>query len=79
MTGILPVKKYGLHSALNMFTEFSMTDQKALEEYTGFTEDEVKELCSRFDMDFEETGSWYDGYMFTKFQHIYNPKSVVEQ
>ena len=78
MTGILPVKKYGLHSALNMFTEFSMTDQKALEEYTGFTEDEVKELCSRFDMDFEETGSWYDGYMFTKFQHIYNPKSVVE-
>ena len=55
-----------------------MTDQKALEEYTGFTEDEVKELCSRFDMDFEETGSWYDGYMFTKFQHIYNPKSVVE-
>ena len=78
MTGILPVKKYGLHSALNMFTEFSMTDQKVLEEYTGFTEDEVKELCVRFDMDFEETGSWYDGYMFTKFQHIYNPKSVVE-
>ena len=78
MTGILPVKKYGLHSALNMFTEFSMTDQKVLEEYTGFTEEEVKELCSRFDMNFEETGSWYDGYMFTKFQHIYNPKSVVE-
>ena len=78
MTGILPVKKYGLHSALNMFTEFSMTDQRCLEEYTGFTEDEVKELCSRFDMDFEETGSWYDGYMFTRFQHIYNPKSVVE-
>ncbi len=31
MTGILPVKKYGEHSALNMFTEYSMTDQKALE------------------------------------------------
>ncbi len=25
MTGILPVKKYGEHSALNMFTEYSMT------------------------------------------------------
>lgn len=29
-------------------------------------------------MDFAGTGSWYDGYQFTKFQHIYNPKSVVE-
>lgn len=26
MTGILPVKKYGSHSALNMFWEYSMTD-----------------------------------------------------
>jgi len=42
MTGILPVKKYGQHSALNMFWEYSMTDQFALEEYTGFTEEEVK-------------------------------------
>ena len=61
MTGILPVKKYGEHSALNMFWEYSMTDQKALEEYTGFTEDEVKALCDRFQMDFDETCSWYDG------------------
>ncbi len=78
MTGILPVKKYGLHSALNMFTEFSMTGQDVLEEYTGFTMDEVKELCEQFEMDFEETGSWYDGYTFVRYQHIYNPKSVVE-
>lgn len=78
MTGILPVKKYGEHSALNMFTEYSMTDQKTFEEYTGFTEDEVKALCGEFDMDFAEMSSWYDGYMFTKFQHIYNPRSVVE-
>lgn len=26
MTGILPIKKYGTHSALNMFSEFSMLD-----------------------------------------------------
>ncbi|MCM1237057.1 MAG: ATP-binding protein [Ruminococcus flavefaciens] len=77
MTGILPVKKYGEHSALNMFWEYSMTDQFALEEYTGFTEEEVRALCERFDMSFAETGSWYDGYMFTKFKHIYNPRSVV--
>lgn len=78
MTGILPIKKYGLHSALNMFREYSMTDQKMLEEYTGFTEDEVKGLCDLYDMDFDEASSWYDGYRFTKFRHIYNPRSVVE-
>lgn len=78
MTGILPIKKYGSHSALNMFFEYSMTDQKELEEYTGFTEEEVRELCERFDMDFRETGSWYDGYRFKRFRHIYNPRSVVE-
>ena len=78
VTGILPVKKYGEHSALNMFWEYSMTDQGVFEEYTGFTEDEVKELCKQYDMDFMETESWYDGYAFTKNLHIYNPKSVVE-
>lgn len=78
MTGILPVKKYGEHSALNMFWEYSMTDQKALEEYTGFTEDEVKKLCEQAQMDFAQASSWYDGYSFTKFKHIYNPRSVVE-
>ena len=37
-----------------------MTDQKAFEEYTGFTENEVRTLCVQFDMDFEETRNWYD-------------------
>lgn len=78
MTGILPVKKYGEHSALNMFLEYSMTDQSVFEVYTGFTENEVQGLCRRFDMDFAETSSWYDGYKFTQYGHIYNPKSVVE-
>ncbi|MDE7211441.1 MAG: ATP-binding protein, partial [Lachnospiraceae bacterium] len=78
MTGILPVKKYGVHSALNMFTEYSMTDQDVFEEYTGFTETEVQALCERFEMNYKETSNWYDGYMLKKFQHIYNPKSVVE-
>lgn len=78
MTGILPVKKYGVHSALNMFTEYSMTDQDVFEEYTGFTEPEVKELCAGYGMDYDEMRDWYDGYVLTGFQHIYNPKSVVE-
>lgn len=77
MTGILPVKKYGQHSALNMFWEYSMIDQNVFEEYTGFTEQEVKELCKRFDMDFAQTSNWYDGYRFRQYQHVYNPRSVV--
>ena len=33
MTGILPIKKYGSHSALNMFTEYSMTNMGSMAEY----------------------------------------------
>lgn len=77
MTGILPIKKYGEHSALNMFKEYSMTNQKRLAEFTGFTELEVKELCEKYQMSFEETKQWYDGYNVNGIS-IYNPKSVVE-
>ena len=78
MTGILPVKKYGQHSALNMFWEYSMTDQGFLEEYTGFTQEEVEGLCRQYGMDAAEAASWYDGYRLTRFRHVYNPKAVVE-
>lgn len=78
MTGILPIKKYGSHSALNMFTEFSMTNPRALAEYVGFTENEVQKLCEQYNMDFAETSRWYDGYTFKRISHIYSPKSVVD-
>ncbi len=77
MTGILPVKKYGQHSALNMFWEYSMTDPFDYEEYTGFTENEVSGLCERYGMDFAQIRNWYDGYQFRQFRHVYNPRSVV--
>ncbi len=77
MTGILPIKKYGTHSALNMFDEFSMLDQAKLIEYVGFTEQEVQILCETYQMDFEETKQWYDGYVLEQNYHIYNPRSVV--
>lgn len=85
MTGILPVKKYGTHSALNMFMEYSMTDPGDLAEFFGFTEDEVRELCGKYDMSFEETQAWYDGYDLVTHSmagdthySMYSPKSVVE-
>jgi len=77
MTGILPVKKYGTHSALNMFDEFSMTDPAELSEFVGFTEKEVQNLCKKYNKDFKEVQRWYDGYIFEEGMHIYNPKSVV--
>ena len=63
MTGILPIKKYGQHSALNMFTEYSMTSPKQLASYTGFTETEVRSLCERYKMDYRDISDWYDGYL----------------
>ncbi|MGN0483769.1 MAG: AAA family ATPase [Lachnospiraceae bacterium] len=78
MTGILPIKKYGTHSALNMFDEYSMTDPGECAEFIGFTEQEVKELCKRYVVDFDRMKSWYDGYTFSENLHIYNPKSVVD-
>lgn len=77
MTGILPIKKYGTHSALNMFDEFSMIDPGPLAEYVGFTEAEVRILCNRYQMDMTEVKSWYDGYSFENRLSIYSPRSVV--
>ena len=77
MTGILPVKKYGSHSALNMFTEYSMTEPLNLGQYIGFTENEVKDICKQHDVAFNQMQQWYDGYSFKDVPHIYNPNSVV--
>lgn len=77
MTGILPIKKYGEHSALNLFDEYSVTDPKNLGEYFGFTEKETREQCAEHGVDFAEMKKWYDGYQLED-SHIYNPKSVVD-
>lgn len=77
MTGILPIKKYGTHSALNMFDEFSMLNPGPLAPYVGFTEEEVAVLCDRFHMNLNELKNWYDGYSFPNVSSVYSPKSVV--
>lgn len=77
MTGILPIKKYGTHSALNMFSEFSMEDPGVLAEYVGFTDEEVRKLCMTYHVDLDECRHWYDGYIFQQSTQIYNPKSIV--
>lgn len=76
MTGILPIKKYGKHSALNMFDEYSMIFPMQMAKYTGFTDDEVEDLCNQYGRNHEEIKNWYDGY---EMYGIIPPKSMGEQ
>lgn len=91
MTGILPIKKYGKHSALNMFDEYSMDNPSILAPYFGFTAIEVKMLCEKYAIDFYKCQEWYDGYLLKynvwdkhSKQHkkykceLYSPLSLVK-
>ena len=53
-----------------------MLDAQELAPYIGFTENEVKELCKKYNRDFEQVKRWYDGYLLEEEQ-VYNPKAVV--
>ena len=75
ITGILPIKKIKDESALNNFDEYTMVSSAPITQYYGFTEKDVKELCDKYDMDFETTKAWYDGYLIDGM-HMYNPNSV---
>ena len=77
MTGILPIKKYGTHYAVNIFEEYSMVEAGDLAEFFGFTEKEVLDLCRQRNVDSPELKRWYDGYVLNGI-HIYNPKSVAD-
>ena len=75
ITGILPIKKIKDESALNNFDEYTMLKSKPITKYFGFTEKEVKDLCEKYDMDFETAKTWYNGYLIDGI-HMYNPNSV---
>ncbi len=76
ITGILPIKKIKDESALNNFDEYTMLKSKPITEYYGFTEEEVRGLCKEYDMDFDATKAWYNGYLIDGV-HMYNPNSVA--
>ena len=75
ITGILPIKKIKDESALNNFDEYTMLKSKPITKYFGFTEEDVKDLCEKYDMDFDTTKTWYNGYLIDGI-HMYNPNSV---
>ena len=78
MTGILPIKKDKSQSAISDFDEFTVLEPGVFSEYTGFTEDEVRKLCTIYNMNFDEAKQWYDGYTFYDVQSIYNPYSIIK-
>ena len=77
LTGILPVVRDRIQSKLNNFEEYTILDAGELAEYVGFTGEEVKEICLKYDINFEECKRWYDGYRQHGYE-IYNPESVVK-
>ena len=78
ITGILPFIKDDSQSALNNFWEYNMIEPMGLENYFGFTEDEVQTLCGENGMDFPLVKSWYDGYTVGDATSIFNPSSVMK-
>ena len=78
MTGILPIKKDNTQSALNNFREYSMVTPGRLASFFGFTKDEVRVLCDKHGMDFDEMVKWYDGYRIGNEPSMLNPNSVMQ-
>ena len=78
MTGILPVKKYNMQSAMNNFLEYSMVEPGDMARFFGFTKDEVQGLASKHGLDFDEMEKWYDGYQIGDEPSIFNPNSVIQ-
>jgi len=75
ITGIMPIKKIKNESALNNFMEYTMIEADEIAPYFGFTEEDVRMLCQKYDMPFESVKQWYNGYVFDDY-HMYNPNSV---
>ena len=77
MTGILPIKKDGSQSAISEFREYSMLEAYQFAPFVGFSEDEVKDVCDEYGVDFEKMKHWYDGYSLDGQRSIYNPYAVM--
>ena len=77
MTGILPIIKTETQSALNNFDEFSIIRPVKTAKYYGFTKDEVKRICERYNMDMALMEHAYDGYIFGSEKSMFNPNSVM--
>ena len=76
VTGILPVIRLSDQTKLNNIWDYTILNAYQLTEFVGFTEKEVKPLCKKYKVDFDEVKSHYNGYSQNGYE-IYNPESVV--
>ena len=77
LTGCLRVGKESIFTGLNNFKVYSVTNA-AFDEYFGFTDTEVRELLSYYDLSDKYTAvkEWYDGYRFGN-EDIFCPWDVI--
>ncbi len=81
ITGILPIVREKTQSKLNVFREYNFLRPGPFIEFMGFTEQETRELCERYDMNYEQCKIWYDGYNLKNYREkisVFSPKSVVD-
>lgn len=77
ITGCLRISKESIFTGMNNLNIISILN-KNYGEYFGFTEREVKKICSDYHLEhkYETAKEWYDGYIFGN-AHVYNPWSVL--
>ncbi len=81
ITGILPIIREKTQSKLNVFKEYNFLRPGPFIEFMGFTEQETRELCERYDMNYEQCKIWYDGYNLKNYREkisVFSPMSVVD-
>ena len=78
MTGLLPPMRMNTESGLSDYHEYTMVWQNLKEEYLGFTEAEVEEICRKYHVDMKEMKLWYQGYPMRRLGTVYCPYSVLQ-
>lgn len=74
LTGILPIIKEKA-TLLSNFHQFTMLDSGSLGQFMGFTENEVRKLCSGYHQDYNELKKWYGRYFLNGYE-LFNPMAV---
>ena len=77
LTGCLHISKESIFTGLNNVEIISILN-KSYDEYFGFTNEEVKKICSDYNMEskYDVIKDWYNGYIFGD-ANVYNPWSVM--
>ena len=77
ITGCLRISKESIFTGLNNLKINSILADN-YDEFFGFTEEEVKEMLSIYNLDvkYDEVKNWYNGYVFGS-ANVYNPWSSI--